>query len=112
MNPERKFRLMRIELVESDKQFNFVRFSAFDCCIGFEDLHCFSFPFLCSDQLMAPKKDTKEAAAASSKKKETTTTTASVKKSATVPTTSKVVTKERKEKVKSTALKAKQRVAR
>jgi cytoskeletal protein RodZ len=72
---------------------------------------------------MGPKKETKEASA-SAKKKDTPaaaatpTATASAKKttkpagSAATTTTTKVVTKERKEKVKSTALKAKQRVAR
>ncbi|CAF3164034.1 unnamed protein product [Rotaria sp. Silwood2] len=73
---------------------------------------------------MAPKKDTKEASA-SAKKKDTsaattTTATASAKKS-TKPTSStstsgkdatKVVTKDRKEKVQTKALKAKQRVVR
>ncbi|CAF1683668.1 unnamed protein product, partial [Adineta ricciae] len=64
---------------------------------------------------MGPKKETKDAAAPA-KKKETTTAaaTASAKKTTktTTTTTTKVVTKERKEKVKSTALKAKQRVVR
>ena len=68
---------------------------------------------------MGPKKETKEASA-SAKKKDTpaatTTATASAKKPAkpagSTTATTKVVTKERKEKVKSTALKAKQRVAR
>ncbi|CAF2503310.1 unnamed protein product [Rotaria sp. Silwood2] len=68
---------------------------------------------------MGPKKETKEASA-SSKKKDTpattTTATASAKKPAkptgSATTTTKVVSKERKEKVKSTALKAKQRVVR
>jgi len=79
---------------------------------------------------MAPKKDTKEASA-SAQKKETpaaaaaTTTTASAttaKKTAKAPSSTattgsakdstKVVTKQQKEKVKSTALKTKQRVVR
>ncbi len=74
----------------------------------------FFFRFLFSH--MAPKKDTKEASA-SAKKKDTPTATpaaapatASAKKPATTGT--KVVTKERKEKVQSKALKAKQRVVR
>jgi len=71
---------------------------------------------------MAPKKDPKEAPASAAKAKDTpaaTTSTASAKKTTTKAATSaapkdgtKVVTKQRKEKVKSTALKAKQRVAR
>ncbi|CAF1050042.1 unnamed protein product [Rotaria sordida] len=68
---------------------------------------------------MGPKKETKEASA-SAKKKDTsaatTTATASAKKptkpTGSATTATKVVTKERKEKVKSTALKAKQRVVR
>ena len=103
---------MRIELVESLIN-NSILFVSRHSTVELDLKICIAFLFLFSDQLMAPKKDTKEAAAAtSSSKKKETTTTASVKKSATVPTTSKVVTKERKEKVKSTALKAKQRVAR
>jgi hypothetical protein len=75
---------------------------------------------------MAPKKDTKEASA-STKKKDTpaaATTTATATASAKKPTkpasgtsaagkdATKVVTKDRKEKVQSKALKAKQRVVR
>ncbi|CAF1218076.1 unnamed protein product [Rotaria sp. Silwood1] len=67
---------------------------------------------------MGPKKETKEASA-SAKKKDTPTATATASaKKPTKPTgsatttTTKVVTKERKEKVKTTALKAKQRVVR
>lgn len=62
---------------------------------------------------MAPKKDPKEAAA-STKKKDTPTApaTASAKKTAPPATGSKVVTKERKEKVQTKALKAKQRAVR
>ncbi|CAF3360676.1 unnamed protein product [Rotaria socialis] len=68
---------------------------------------------------MGPKKETKEASASAKKKDApaaTTTATASAKKTTktagNTTTATKVVTKERKEKVKSTALKAKQRVVR
>ncbi|UJR38417.1 hypothetical protein I4U23_031085 [Adineta vaga] len=65
---------------------------------------------------MGPKKETKDASASSKKATAApATATASAKKPvkpAGSATTTKVVTKERKEKVKSTALKAKQRVVR
>ncbi len=118
-----KLNPIKIQLRETDKQHEIV---FFHFVYRIENLKIIipSFFFRSWFSDMAPKKDPKEASA-STKKKDTpaaaattptATATASAKKSTkpagSTTTTAKVVTKERKEKVQTKALKAKQRVVR